>query len=204
MKTNWSIIIMVVSLTFNLAVLGIFLYITAFGKAPFQAFGKNNQAIDTTPKLTSPKESGWVESYLKQSLSKNKPIIEQFQADRKQFNQTLMADKFDATNAKTALSKLLKSRSVMERTLGESLIEMRKQMTTAQAKQFFQRRLEREHVKQQMVKRQDVRRDRIRAFMADSLSASGDNIGDDFSDRRQERRDKIRKRLLERYRQNNQ
>ena len=198
MKTNWTRIALIVSLAFNLAVLGVFLYITALGKSPFPASANVSKTENLTDKTILPNHSGWAKNILKQNLENNRPAIEKQAKDRKEFIQTLTNDNFSEIKAKAALSKFIKSRSAMEESLGKSLIEMRKKSTPTQIKQLMQRHTE----WQNKVKNKQMDfGSQVLSDKSDSLSGlSGQNI-EKIKERRLERRNMIRKRLMEKYRQ---
>jgi len=198
MKTNWSTTVLIVSLAFNLAVLGVFLYITAFSKSPFQANIKEKRAQQITGNRLQPGQTGWAKSILKQNLEKNRPAIKQQANDRKQFIQTLTTDEFNEAKAKVALAKFVKSRSNMEEALGKSLIEMRKQITPAQLKQLMQRRSDWQN---QMKNRQPGLGSQIFNNESDSLSENQYQMMEKIKERRLERRNLIRKRMIQKYRQ---
>jgi hypothetical protein len=142
MSKRWIEILLIISLAFNLAVLGMFIYTAAFHKPLFtppgwqQQGGRNQNYGENHAKRMDP-------DAMLQNKEEIKQLREAFQQSRKDFIQTMSKDNFNLQEARAAMEKSLAAQDVLERKLGESLLNVRTKMTAAEAKRFFDHRLNR-------------------------------------------------------------
>lgn len=142
MSRKWIVILLFISLAFNLAVMSMFIYATIFHRAPF-----------CPPPMRPPMEMGGREHH-KDKLDRDKfpfsaenkteikELRDTFKQKRREFMQTMQSDKFTEQEALAAMEASLKAQENLEKKLGSSLIEMRKKMSDAEAKEFFERRMD--------------------------------------------------------------
>lgn len=143
MSKHWLTIVLFISLAFNLAVMIMFSYAQIYHKPPFfhPPIGHNMD------RKHNRKRDANLPPAMKQLMEKNKADMEIYREDfakkRVEFMQTLAKDTLNVKKAEAAMDASLKSHEVLERKLGTSLIDLRKQMTPIEAKAFFKERMER-------------------------------------------------------------
>lgn len=139
MSKHLIVILLFVSLAFNLAVLGMFIYATAFRKVPFC----HPQIERRMPYSGENRHSRLLpEAALKNKDEINK-LREEFIRSRREFMQTLAKEKYNEQEAKAAMEASLQAQDKLERKLGASLIEVRRNMDPEAAKKFFEHRMRR-------------------------------------------------------------
>lgn len=142
MSKRMTTILLMISMAFNLAVLGVFIFIHTTGRTPFPPPPPRHERgmLDAPPGGAPRGQTKWMADCMREGMANCQPQRDSFQVDRMQFIQTLKAAKFNETASRDALEKSLLAHAQMEKSLGENLIAMRKKMTAEQAKQFFERR----------------------------------------------------------------
>jgi hypothetical protein len=140
MSKHLILILLLVSLAFNLAVLGIFLYSGIYHRPPFrpdqmmQPWGRHE------PGNWHRRDS------LESRLDNNDEIRQlrlEFMQARKAFMQVMMKDQFVEKDALAAMETSLKAQQKLEQKLGESLISLRQKLSADEAKKLFQERMDR-------------------------------------------------------------
>ncbi len=138
MSKHLMAILLILSLAFNLAVLGMFVYTTTFHKPLFAPPGSGHP------------HSNWEhrgDRMSPDSLFKDKDEIRKLRNDfrkaKREFVNTMTKPKFDEKASLQAMELSLQAQDKLERKLATSLIEVRRNMTPAEAKKFFEHRLNR-------------------------------------------------------------
>ncbi|HOD17238.1 MAG TPA: hypothetical protein PKJ14_01145 [Candidatus Cloacimonadota bacterium] len=138
MSKRWMEILLIVSLAFNLAVLGMFIYSTVFHKS---------SCPPPEPQWRAENHPFQSHRFDPDSVLQNKEEIRQlrqaFQESRQAFMATLAKSELNLQEAKQAMEKSLQAQEKLERRLGESLIQVRTKMTADEAKRFFEHRMKR-------------------------------------------------------------
>lgn len=143
MNKRWLIIVLFISLAFNLAVMIMFSYVSFYHKPPF-----------CPPHMRAPFEkehSGKHKSIkndkIREMMGEDKAEMKKYRDDfaqkRDAFMKTLTKDTLNVKEAEAAMDASLKSHEELERHLGLSLIKVRQQLTATEAKTIFKERLDR-------------------------------------------------------------
>lgn len=145
MSKHWLTIVLFISLAFNLAVMLMFSYVSIYHRQPFcppgmrQSFNRDRDRDHD--RKTNPA--------IKKLLDENKVEMEKYRADfaqkRLQFLQTLSRDTLNIDDAEVSMEASLKAHGELERKLGNSLINLRKNMTNEDARVFFKKHMDRMH-----------------------------------------------------------
>jgi hypothetical protein len=137
MSKRWIVILLFVSLAFNLAVMVMFLHLTVFGKhlgfpphfRPSTEFRDNNPRH--IQRVTPRPEDMLVN---KDEIRKLK---DEFRQKRREFMETLRQENFSEEDALKAMEASRVAQDILEKRLGNSLIEFRKKLTAREAKEYF-------------------------------------------------------------------
>lgn len=126
MTNRTLLIILVISLAFNLAFVLSYLYhITFENKTKEQHF--------RPPVWEKPELREYTSRHKEQIISNRREFLEK----RRAFLQQLQSEDFDRQSAEAQLDKLIAKQMQMEREMGKRLIEIRTQMSAEEAKTFF-------------------------------------------------------------------
>lgn len=126
MRNRTLVIILIISLTFNLAVVLSYLYhVTIVSRTEEYHF--------RPPVWEKPELKEYTSKHREQIISKRRQFLEM----RREFLQLLQAEDFDRQSAEAQLDKLIDNQMQMEREMGARLIEIRTQMTAEEVKDFF-------------------------------------------------------------------
>jgi hypothetical protein len=139
MSKHLIVILLFVSLAFNLAVLGMFIYSTAFHKMPLCHPSIENRY----PGRDDRRETRLLPEAALKNKDEIRKLREEFFKTRREFMQILAKDKYNEQEAQAAMEQSLQAQDRLERKLGASLIEVRKNMDPAEAKKFFEHRMRR-------------------------------------------------------------
>ena len=143
MSKHLILILLIISLAFNLAVAGMFLYTSVYRKAPFCPPGfflhrdKSDKQFD---------KRDFRRDSLEMRLNSNeeiKKLRDDFRKARLDFVKVMLKDDFSVKEARAAMDKSLQIQGTLEKKLGESLIDMREKLPPEEAKRLFRERLER-------------------------------------------------------------
>jgi len=143
MSRHLIITLLIISLAFNLAVLGMFMYTSIYRKPPFCISGMLPNWNKKTP-IHDRKD--FRRDSLDMRLNTNEEIRnlrEEFRKARLDFVKVMLKDDFSEKEAVSAMQRSLKLQSQLEKKLGESLIELRQKLPPEEAKRLFRERLER-------------------------------------------------------------
>jgi hypothetical protein len=135
-------ILLLVSLAFNLAVVCMFSYVHFFHKMPFRPdMGRRHEwnRDGRQDREMNKKMQGMMEA----NRESMKPYREEFRLKREQFMKLLAAEQVNEAQAIKAMQASLAAQDTLESKLGMSLLELRKKMTPAEAKEYFEMRIER-------------------------------------------------------------
>lgn len=138
MSKHLLLILLLISLAFNLAVAVMYCYSAVYHRPLFSPPG-----WDRDMRLN--RETGFHNirhgRHWPDTLLTNKDEIRQMRLDfsqsRREFMRELRNAKFDLNKTKAALQKSMEAQTRLEKTLGESLIKLREKMTPEQAEKFF-------------------------------------------------------------------
>ena len=143
MSKHLLIILLIVSLAFNLAVAGMFLYTSIYHRPPFYPPGIGMMGPgDHHKPWFHKKDRDEHNPFLKESDEIRK-LREDFMQKRMNFMHVMMQEGFVDSAAVAAMESSLKAQEVLERKLGAALIEMRSKMNDDEAREYFQKRLDR-------------------------------------------------------------
>lgn len=135
MSKRWIVILLFISLAFNLAVIGSFLYVRlTFGTPP-----------PHPPKggehFRGPMDRHG-EGPLVRDNERLQSLRDEFRETKKELMRELAKDPIDETKLNTIIDSSLVAQGKLERELGNALIARRKTMTAEEAKEFFGKRIE--------------------------------------------------------------
>jgi hypothetical protein len=149
MKQRWLVVVLFVSLAFNLAVMVMFAYISVYHKSPFHSmynkpgmeqWGRNPEYRHRiTPK---PEE-------MLTNKDEIRKLKDEFKSKRRAFMETLRQENFNEEDAFKAMEASWVAQDKLEKRLGNSLIEFRKKITAREAKEYFKPREERKDTPEQ-------------------------------------------------------
>ena len=143
MSKHWLIIVLFISLAFNLAVMLMFSYAQIYHRPPFCPPGMKHEIGRDNDREAFKKTN----PVIKKMLDDNKAEMEKYRGEfaqkRKDFTQTLTSDTLNVNKAEAAMEASLKAHENLERKLGTSLINLRKNMTPEEAKTFFKQHRDR-------------------------------------------------------------
>ena len=162
MSKHLIVILLLISLAFNLAVLGMFLYTAKYHKAPFnphRIFGPIDRSGPGWERFHHRRDT------LETRLDNNdeiRKLRDDYRQMRINFLQVMMKDKFLEQEAAAAMQASLKAQENLEKKLGESLIELRKKLSPEEAKALFKERMDR------IERRHNIYRKRLEHFIEDN------------------------------------
>lgn len=134
MSKKLSNILLLVSLAFNLAVVAAFIYLTVRGPNHHH---RNRPRPDTESHHRRDRDRSWADSDSIRTLRTT------FRETKHEFMTELAKEPINEPALNTILERSLSEQSLLERELGKRLIERRKEMSSEEAKEFFNRRAER-------------------------------------------------------------
>jgi len=144
MSKRWIVILLLISLAFNLAVMGMFISITIFHRPPCPLPEEGNPRWGHGP--DRPQGMG-MPPMLAQRFGFNRekimPCNIEFSEKRTAFLATLAKSDFSEQEARLALNQSLAAHQKLEAVMGNDLIELRKKMTPEEAHQVFEKMLKR-------------------------------------------------------------
>jgi len=123
---KWFVALIIVSLAFNFAFLGGFIYhrwLQRRPPAPLREF-KDTRRAELREKMSKFFEA-------------NKPYMLEYHESRRLFIESLSKENMDLEASQRLLETAIERQMDMERRIGEHFIEMRKEMTAQEAEQFF-------------------------------------------------------------------
>ena len=123
MRTKTLNIILVISLAFNIAFLGgsIYRHLT------FRRFKPVHQRIHNEK----------VEEFINRKREQRKMLVQDFHIAKDKFMQALSKDEIDEAELLAIIDTLVFKQGMMEKEIGSSMIELRKEMTPQEARQVF-------------------------------------------------------------------
>jgi uncharacterized membrane protein len=143
MSKRWIVILLCISLAFNIAVMGMFLFMTVYHRPPFCPPGMERGRDGDRER----KPDAELNPAMRKLMDENKAEMRKFRDDfaqkRRDFMLILANDTLNVKAAEAAMEASLKAHEDLERKLGSSMINLRKNMKPADAKAFFTERMER-------------------------------------------------------------
>jgi Spy/CpxP family protein refolding chaperone len=144
MSKRWIVILLFISLAFNLAVLIMFLHISVFHKEPFFHPGFKSPSEmrdnDIRDHFRRPRPEDMLEN--KDEIRK---LREDFREKRREFMEIMRKDNFIEEDAIKAMEATHQAQEILEKRLGESIIEYRKKLTPTEAREYFKLREDRKN-----------------------------------------------------------
>ena len=143
MNKRWLLIVLFISLAFNLAVMLMFSYASIYHRPPFCPPGMRQEMNRDRDKRPEDNLKPALKKLVEENRAEMEKARKEFAQTRKDFMQTLVQDTLNVKEAEAAMDASLKSHEDLERNLGNSLINLRKNMTSEEAKAFFKERIDR-------------------------------------------------------------
>ena len=127
---KFLMILLAISLVFNIAFISVFIYRTVIERPHFAPPPKPN--LKKYPELRE---------RILEKKRQIQPLYREFMQSKRDFMKCLREPTFDENKLKNKLDRTVKEQNKMERELGKKLIELRKDMTPAEARIFFSGRM---------------------------------------------------------------
>jgi Spy/CpxP family protein refolding chaperone len=145
MNKRWLVIVLFASLAFNLAVMLMFAYISIYHRPPFHSMNPKPRMEQWEHKFEyhhriTPKPEDMLTN--KDEIKKLK---DDFRQKRREFMETLRQENFSEEDAYKAMEVSRQAQDILEKRLGNSLIEFRKKLTPREAKEYFKPREDRKN-----------------------------------------------------------
>jgi hypothetical protein len=137
------VILLIVSLAFNLAVAGMFLYTSIYHRPPFYPPGIGMMPGHDNHDHWFHKKDRDEHNPFQEENEEIQKLRDDFMQKRMDFMHVMMQEGFVDSAAVAAMESSLKAQEELERKLGAALIEMRSKMNNEEAKEYFQKRLDR-------------------------------------------------------------
>jgi hypothetical protein len=142
MSKRWIVILLFISLAFNLAVMIMFLHITAFRKPLFNPSLRSKYTSSSYERRDSEKSRKRPEDMLA-NKEEIQMLKENFRVKRRDFLNAMRQENFNEQAAIIAMQASLQAQELLEEKLGNSLIEFRKKITPEEAREYFRDRRDR-------------------------------------------------------------
>ncbi|MDZ4181356.1 MAG: periplasmic heavy metal sensor [Candidatus Cloacimonadaceae bacterium] len=136
MNKRWLVILLLISASFNLAVLGGFLYVHSIRPCPMDRLGPPPGPPHGQGGGFPPHKMGW-KFFDDDSV---KALREEFGATKKQLMDEIAKDPLDEERINSIIESSLTAQIKLEREMGRRLIQMRKEMSAEEAREFFTKR----------------------------------------------------------------
>jgi len=141
MNKHWLVIVLFISLAFNLAVMIMFAYVSIYHKPPFPHPGMKPRHERDFDRMHRPGMNMKMQEMMGGNKEELKPFRDSFDQKREAFIQSLSRDTLNVKEVEAAMEASLKAHEDLERHLGQSLIKMRSNMSGKEAGVFFKERL---------------------------------------------------------------
>lgn len=148
MSKRWIVILLFISLAFNLAVLGMFTYMSMFRGFPFCPPPHKVPEEMQERQIQRRDRDRLMNRASDEDKKEIRKLRLEFLHNRKEFMDILLQENFNEADAVKVMNASLQAQDKLEKKLGEALIEVRKQMTAEEAKEYLKQRMEREAKKQ--------------------------------------------------------
>ncbi len=143
MSKRWIVILLFVSLAFNLAVLGVFLYTSFFGRMPFCPADSRPARELAEHRFSREDRDKARPEFTLANRDEIKQLRSEFMQKRREFIKALSKENINEQEVLAAMQTSLAAQEKLESKIGTSMLELRKKMTPEQAKDYFQKILER-------------------------------------------------------------
>ncbi|MFO7659426.1 MAG: periplasmic heavy metal sensor [Candidatus Cloacimonadaceae bacterium] len=143
MSKRWIVIILFVSLAFNLAVLSVFLYTSYFNRMPFCLYNERSDKDLSEHRYSREDRERERPEFTLGNRDEIKQLRSEFMQKRREFIITLNKETVNEQEVMAAMQASLKAQEKLESMVGTSMLELRKKMTPEQAKDYFQKILDR-------------------------------------------------------------
>lgn len=128
-------IILLISLAFNIAVLGMFAYVTIYKRQPFcQTETRYRMDRDANEHRDEDKRFFNLNMENREEIRK---LRAEFKENRRDFMEMLWKEDFNEQDALAAMETSINTQQKLDRTLGEALIKLRKNMSQEEAMNFI-------------------------------------------------------------------
>lgn len=145
MSKRLIMILLFVSLAFNLAVLGMFLYRAVYFRAPLCSQDNRFSGEMMEHRYSKSDRDKERPEFTLANRDEIKKLRSEFMQKRRAFVNILSKQTLNEQEALTAMQASLAAQNALEQKVGTSMLELRKKLTPEQAKDYFQRVLERKH-----------------------------------------------------------
>lgn len=143
MNKRWLVIVLFISLAFNLAIVVMFSYMSVCHKPPFCPPGMKPPFERDNKRMPPPIENDKIKKMMGEDKAEMKKFRDDFSQKRNAFMKTLIKDSLNVKEAEAAMDASLKAHENLERHLGQSLIKVRQNISSQEAQTIFKERLER-------------------------------------------------------------
>lgn len=143
MSKRWIVILLFVSLAFNLAVLGVFLYTSYFNRMPFCLYNERPDKELAEHRYSREDRERERPEFTLGNRDEIKQLRSEFMQKRREFINTLCKENINEQEVMAAMQASLNAQEKLENLVGTSMLDLRKKMTPEQAKDYFQRILDR-------------------------------------------------------------
>ncbi len=134
-------IILLISLAFNIAVFGMFTYVKIYHKAPFRHPDFRHHMDNDNPEHRDDDKRFF--NLNMENREEIRKLRAEFKENRRDFMKTLWKEDFVEQDALAAMETSINTQQKLDRTLGESLIKLRKNMSKEEALKFINEHRER-------------------------------------------------------------
>ncbi len=163
MNKRWLIIVLFISLAFNLAIMLMFSYMNIYHRPPFCPPGMRPHPGQEQDRMHQPIANQKIREMMGEDKAEMKKFRDDFAQKREAFMKTLSKDTLNVKEAEAAMDASLKAHEDLERHLGQTLIKVRQKITSKEAQTFFKERLERmNHNKDRFRHRRDSLRNEFK------------------------------------------
>lgn len=143
MSKRWIVILLFISLAFNLAVIGMFLYSTIFTRMPFCPRGSISHREMVEHRFSRTDRDKDRPEFVLENKDEIRKLRGDFMQKRREFITVLSKENLNEQEAITAMQASLDAQLELEQKVGSSMLELRKKLTPEQAKEYFQKILTR-------------------------------------------------------------
>ncbi len=143
MSKRLLVILLLVSFAFNLAVAGVFFWMTVFRPWIYPCGRAIPPRCPPHHEMPFPGMHHEMHGKFGQFREQMRPYRQNFAECRHDFLHCLANEPFVEKDARAALEKSLKAHEELERNLGNRMIEIRKKMSAEDAKIYFHRHIDR-------------------------------------------------------------
>lgn len=143
MNKRWLVIVLFISLAFNLAIVAMFSYMSLCHKPPFCPPGMKPPFERDHHRMPPPDDNDKIRKLMGEDKEDMIKFRDDFSKKRDAFMKTLVKDTLNVKEAEAAMDASLIAHENLERHLGQSLIKVRQKLSSEEARTIFKDRLDR-------------------------------------------------------------